>query len=587
MTFPQKTLYSKYIMRFTALLSFFVALLLLIATASLIPVNAFAQSNPVPQYNTPNFNPEVPRNQHTFTQSAMIEITSSIFCIITGIDPINPAQGCLDLDPKTHKLGLRPPQEGKPQIGGLMGFLPGMFSIVYTPPASGTDYFRYLAGNFGITQPVYAQSTGGGFEALRPLLPLWTVSRNVTYMLFVLVFIIIGLGIMLRVKIDPRTVMTLQNQIPRVIIGILLITFSYAIAGLMIDGMWLLTYAGINAITGSSTDANPRTTGCLSDLTLQQRATKNLLSTPFTFGSEVLKEPCPALAPGTDGLRQVTWGVSYSIGSIVGDLVMAMITGKTGNWQQYCIGNGWSMTAIMDCLTGSIGLIIGTTVGFFAGLLALLIVILALLWSFLRIWYSLLRAYVMIIIYIITAPLWIIMGMLPSKPLGFEKWLRRMFAHLAVFPATVVLLVTASILANAFNNPATSGSSFVPPLIGQPNMQSFGWLIAFAFILITPDLLDIIIQSLHAMSKGGAMATKSVAAQVASGAALPKGGFKGAWKSATYVNPYTGAATGPLAQWAIGDATSTRRKYIAPILKHLTHVDVDATDRANRPPTKT
>lgn len=520
--------------------SFFLAICLLTIYPTIISSPSLAQSpqpltpqlSPTayplsPNFNTPNLNPEVPRNQHTFTQSAMIEVISSVFCIITGIDPIVPAQGCLDIDPKTHRLGLRPPQDGKPQIGGLIGFLPGMFSVVYTPPASGTDYVRYLAGNFGITEPVYAQAPGGGFEALRPLLPLWTAARNVAYLLFVLVFIIIGLAIMLRVKIDPRTVMTLQNQIPRVIVGILLVTFSYAIAGLMIDGMWLLTYAGINTITQASPTSNPTTTGCFSNLTLQQRATKNLISTPFTFASEVLKQPCPSYAPGTEGLRQVTWGVGYSIGGIVGDLVMAMITGKTGNWQQYCIGNGWSMTAIMDCLMGSIGWIVGSVFGFLAGLLALIIVFLALMWAMFTLWFELLKAYVMLILYIIAAPLWIITGLLPGTPLGFGKWMRRMFVHLAVFPAVACLLVIASVLANIFNN--AGPGAFVPPLVGQNNMASFGSLLAFAVILMAPTLLEVLKENLHATSKGGQIAAGGVVRGISGGAAAPKGFTSGIW----------------------------------------------------------
>lgn len=602
LTLPQKILYSKYAMSFPARKSivFFIAssllsILLLIISPAVISSSSLAQTSQSPalqpvqqglgeirpnQYNTPNLNPDVPRNQHTFAQAATIEVISSIFCVITGIDPINPSQGCLDVDPQTKKLGLRPPQNGEPKIGGLIGYIPGMFSIVFTPPASSEQYIRYLANNFGIVKPAFAQSSNG-FDSLGPLQPLWGASRNVTYLLFVLVFIFIGLGIMLRVKIDPRTVMTLQNQIPRVIIGILLITFSYAIAGLMIDAMWLITYAGINTITtsGLAKNTNPTTTGCSPNLTLQQRATQNLLTIPFNFGDQVLKQECHWYA---GGLTQIALGVSGAVGSIIEDLVDTLISGApVGD----CITwSGWIPTGISleNCLLGAVG----TFLGFLARILALLIVILALLWSFLRIWYSLLRAYVMIIIYVITAPLWIVVGMLPpgkdgKRPLGFEKWFFRMFAHLAVFPATAALLVVASIMANLFRDPATSGAYFVPPLVGQQNMQSFGWLIAFAFVLMAPELLDIIVQNLHAMSQGGALATKSVAAQVASGAALPKGAGKGVWKAATYVNPYTGEATGPLAAWAVGKGTpdtSFRKKYIAPVAKHFFHVDMDRTE---------
>ena len=554
--------------------SLLLALFLLIVT----PATALAQttqlitpnSQPPTSYNTPNLNPEVPRNQHTFTQSAMIEILSSVFCIITGIDPVNPTQGCLDIDPATHKLGLRPPQDGKPQLGGLIGFLPGMFSMVYTPPASGTDYIRYLAGNFGITQPAYAQ-TGGGFESLRPLLPLWTAARNVAYLLFVLVFIIIGLAIMLRVKIDPRTVMTLQNQIPRIIIGILLVTFSYAIAGLMIDGMWLLTYAGINTITQASADSNPIATGCPpTDSTLQQRATKNLISTPFTYANGVLKIGC-GITYGS-GMTHVTWSVGNSIGGITFDILKDMLP-TDGNWFVAGIPPinllkliSWILTYVLSAISG---------------ILALIIIFLALMWAMFTLWFELLKAYVMLILYIIAAPLWIVTGLLPGKPLGFDKWLRRMFVHLAVFPAVACLLVVASVLMNIFNNAGTG--AFVPPLVGQSNMSGFGSLLAFAVILMAPTLLEVLKENLHATSKGGQIAAGGFVRGISGGAAAPKGLGSKIGSYAFGIDPRTGVAGAGL-KYLAGNNEDSWRSRITRIA--FGNFDTDKTFKGNTPDVK-
>lgn len=544
------------------LTSFFFGICLLALTPLIIPSFSFAQttklitpdSQPPTNYNTPNFNPEVPRNQHTFTQAAVIELLSSVYCIITGTDPINPVQGCLDIDPKTHKLGLRPPQDGQPQIGGLMGFLPGMFSMVYTPPASGTDYVRYLAGNFGIVKPVYAQT--GGFDALRPILPLWTAARNVSYLLFVLVFVIIGLAIMLRVRIDPRTVMTLQNQIPRIIIGILLVTFSYAIAGLMIDGMWLLTYTGINTITQADPAyTNHLTTGCTPNLTLQQRATKNLLSTPFTYSDKVLLQECQVITGFASGITQVTWQVSWAIGGLVGDIVKQMFTSLNTGFLS-CVQLAW-FPIDFGCLLGNV---LGFVAGLIAGLLALIIVFLAIMWAMFTLWFELLKAYVMLILYIIGAPLWIVTGLLPGKPLGFDKWMRRMFVHLAVFPAVAVLLVVASIMMTIFKNPTTG--TFVPPLIGQPNMSGFGSLLAFALILMAPTLLEVLKENLHAASKGGQIAAGGVARGISGGAAAPKGLGSKIGGYAFGIDPRTGVGGAGIKYLAGGPDNKWRNRIV-------------------------
>src|SRR5665213_3738933 len=104
----------------------------------------------------------------------------------------------------------------------------GGIYTMYTIPAHTSDYVRYLAGNFGISKGVYAATTcsdpkseGTGFCDLYPLLPIWTVFRNLAYLGFVAVFILIGFAIMLRLKLKPQTAVSIQNQIPRIIIAII------------------------------------------------------------------------------------------------------------------------------------------------------------------------------------------------------------------------------------------------------------------------------------------------------------------------------------------------------------------------------
>src|SRR3989338_4996750 len=185
-----------------------------------------------------NTNPDVPNNLHNWTQSVMIEVMSALTCQIAGVDPVNPKQSCLGADQKTGKIGFLP----STQEGGAIGFMGNMIATLYTPPLHTADYFQNLAQNFGISKKTYAQTTGTGFQSLTPLINIWAAFSNIVYLLLVIVFVVIGLAIMLRVKIDPRTVMTIQNQIPKIIIGILAVTFSFAIAGFLIDMMWVLIY---------------------------------------------------------------------------------------------------------------------------------------------------------------------------------------------------------------------------------------------------------------------------------------------------------------------------------------------------------
>jgi hypothetical protein len=64
---------------------------------------------------------------------------------------------------------------------------------------------------------------------------LWSVTRNIAYLGFVIVMIVVGFMIMFRSKIGGQTLVTVGNSIPKVVVGLILVTFSFAIAGLILD----------------------------------------------------------------------------------------------------------------------------------------------------------------------------------------------------------------------------------------------------------------------------------------------------------------------------------------------------------------
>ncbi len=103
----------------------------------------------------------------------------------------------------------------------------------------------------------FKQARATGFDELTAsggLLKLWVLMRNSAYALTVVALVIIGIMIMLRVPLNPRTVVTAQNSIPRLALGLILITFSFALSGLLIDFgrvalnlvQWLYGQVGIN-----------------------------------------------------------------------------------------------------------------------------------------------------------------------------------------------------------------------------------------------------------------------------------------------------------------------------------------------------
>ncbi len=422
-----------------------------------------AQTQPVNSYAAPNTNPDVPNNLHNWTQNVMIEVMSAMTCQLAGIDPTNPSAKCLGVDQKTGKIGFV--ENG----GGAVGVMGNLISMTFTPPVRTSDYIAYLFNSFGVAKPTYAAGQNG-FNSLSPIMGAWIVFRNITYLLFVLVFVIIGIAIMLRVKIDPRTVMTVQNQIPKLIIGILLVTFSFAIAGLLIDIMWITVYLFINILVS----ADPK---IVDTATTAGSITKELNTTSLNFGNRVFD----------GGLLGVITGGAAAIGS----LIINIFTGS-GSVTTNSAASGVDLFG--SAFGGFLGAVVGGLLGIIGGFLAFFIILIAVLWSMFKLWFALLEAYIMILVNIIFAPFWLVTGLIPGgQSLGFGAWLREMLGNLAAFPTTIAMFLIGKLLIDAFGSGYTVGQ-FNPPLIGNPaasGVNTFGALIALGIIFSTPHIVKI------------------------------------------------------------------------------------------------
>src|SRR5438105_3140032 len=80
-------------------------LLCLLFCAVIFSPQAYAQVASTNSYNVPNTDENVPHNQHTYTQSLMIEVLSAVICQLSGIDPVDPGTPCLGINTQTNKLG--------------------------------------------------------------------------------------------------------------------------------------------------------------------------------------------------------------------------------------------------------------------------------------------------------------------------------------------------------------------------------------------------------------------------------------------------------------------------------------------------
>lgn len=499
------------------------------------------QNDNTKQYLAPNTNSDVPKNMHTFTQNAMIEVMAAMACQLTGIDPVSPNQKCLGIDAKSGKIGFVPSASSGQGGGGAIGAVNYMIAALFKKPISSGDYFGYLASNFGIAKPAYAQ--GIGFNGLKPLISIWEAFRNIVYLLFVLVFIIIGLAIMLRIKIDPRTVMTIENQIPKIIIGILLVTFSFAIAGFLIDTMYVLMYLFYGTIAGISTSGGPVFNVQELNPSLMQGKnaleavgglagngqmdisgmTNNVAGSVKEIFKGLLGVSCPDaisctgkfLNPFDNFTSGVTDWLGFSSNSnSIGNVLFGLISQVAGLAVFFNISHIPPLVAVMGNFSGAENLpwAIAGGLATYAGMqtllreflpffLAWLIIFIAVLWAMIRLWFILLSSYIyFLLVDVVLAPFLILAGIFPGGSLFFGWWIRDTIANLSVFPVTLVIFLLGKVFMQAFAD--SGGTLFVPPMIGDPTSGGegsvLGSLIGLGIIFIAPQVVAMMRDTLKA-----------------------------------------------------------------------------------------
>ncbi len=489
--------------------------------AQISPTSATTTTN---SFAAPNMDPDVPLNQHTFAQSTTIEVLSAIHCLLIGVDPINPTQGCLGINPETKRLGMSKPvldEYGKPEIGGLVGISTGLITSTYQPIASTGTYTRYISDKFGIVPKAYAAvapcdpaKSGYGLCGLQPIIGLWETVRNIAYVLLTLAFVFIGVGIMLRIKIDPRTVMTIQNQIPKVIVSIILITLSYAISAMLIDLMWVTTYAGSYLLTAThDPDVGNCTDKTAGPEKLSEKATSTILQTPITYFNQIFARCSEetgflSIGEGNDrdgGFHVMTKSVADSAGNTIGNVARSLMFDEN-DLETKC---KWYHP--IKCAKKGVANFLAVLVSAVAQIIIFVILVINLF----KIWFNLLKAYIYTLAYVILAPIIIVFGLLPTKPMGFESWIRRLFVNIAIFPLTVFLLIAARLLLDIYST--ASPNQFVPPLVGNPSSTNFGALMAFGVLLIAPTIQTILREKMGVKNIG---TPGIVGAGIAAGAAV-------------------------------------------------------------------
>ena len=337
---------------------------------------------------------------------------------------------------------------------GPMGMVGYVGSNLYASPvASGREEIMGLAQKFNVVQPAYAQ--GVGYEKLGAgnIKALWTATRNIAYLLVVVLLIASGFMVMFRTKISPQAVVTVEMIIPKLVMSLILITFSYAIVGFVID----LLYVAIVLFLG-------------------------LFAMTVPGGTALINNS--AINPGLTGTINVLTGADTVF--VVNTFLLGFI-----NWAKSLIFTTLVLQAGIGAALGTTTLVVPSAI---AGALAPIIMpimgilIAGNIWAIylaFKMIAQLVTAYVTLIMLTISGPLQIMMDVIPGrKTSAFVGWLKCVVGNASVFFVYAVMVVVAVALfgltgtdsnkafpAGTFSIPNVGSKLFTLPFIGADNAQ--------------------------------------------------------------------------------------------------------------------
>jgi len=378
------------------------------------------------------------------------------------------------------------------------GFISNLLVVPFVnPPASGIAWVSDSLRQAGFAPKAYA-AEGLGFSAIKPFSNLWKIFRDISYMLLVIILIAIGFMIMFRAKINPQTIISVENSLPKIVIALILITFSFAIAGFIIDLMYISIILIISVLSNGNTFfsaaeyQNKFVTGNFGDLT-KSIAVGDLLLTAPKIGDALVGIIDPTIVftiRAIAGLISViiSFNLFYSSGikpiaeSLNGiGLATAQLGGIIGALT----------TTPISFLVLFIVFLLGSTYIF--SLLIWLLVGGTILYIAFKIFAILFMSYIKTLLLVIISPILLIFEAIPGKNI-FSWWLKNLIGNLIAFPITIAILLIGYIIVNS--TVASGYSEMRLPFLYGVDSSSFKILVGMGLIFLIPDIIKMVKETL-------------------------------------------------------------------------------------------
>lgn len=375
-----------------------------------------------------------------------------------------------------------------------------IFSIIVTlpfsaPPASGVYWISYNLNRTNLIPKTYAAYEGIGMAALRPFINIWELFRNISYLILVLILISIGFMIMFRTKINPQTVITIENSLPKIVITLIFITLSFPIAGFLIDIMYLAILIVIQILSPSLTSVlNKNTQEIIGEYLNPSLSFIHFLKVSlvgpeiYNILSEDIKmilTPILNLVIGVF-LMKTLQGISLS-GKEIGDSFSNIQVFGTG------IGNipkgiGIILDIILFSIFSTFGLPILLGIIFFLSVVFLIF----------RLFFVLFYDYIQLILLVIFSPIILLLEALPGKQ-TFSSWVKNIIGNLSGFVIAITIILVSSLIQSiAQTNSQEKFLIWQPPFLSGIEGKPFISLISAGILLITPDIIKLVKELLGA-----------------------------------------------------------------------------------------
>lgn len=365
-----------------------------------------------------------------------------------------------------------------------------LFFPFFNPPSSFIGWTKNTLSEAGFLPKTYAYE-GIGFASLKPLISLWRIFRDFSFMIIVLVLVAIGFMIMFRTKINPQTVISVENSLPKIILALILVTFSFPIAGLIFDINNVLCILIIGLLSKNA----------IYQVDIEHYQQFFLNGQRGSLFNEIAIKNGFIILTGPAILNLGGWIFSLITKIIAGFIIIYLIKNnelikQVTKAPEVAAGGTPVLPSFLTVISaifkeGIIAVILKTLLNsIFTPLIISILIFFTGLYIYIKLLVMIFKAYITNLLLIIISPLLLTFEAIPGKNI-FLWWVKSIFGNIIIYPIIIFIIIISNIIINSYN---TLNISI--PFLHTINPQDIAVLVSFGLVFLIPDFVNTVKESL-------------------------------------------------------------------------------------------